>query len=118
MILRNTELPAKESRQFFTVVPNQNLVTIQVLESLATQRFSDPEEGLVIGETVLELPSGLPAGSPLDIEFCLNEDGMLEVSAKETVHNSDIIARFEIVDEGQGEKYKAAKKRLEKSMIL
>lgn len=58
LILRNTELPAMESRKFFTVVPDQRMVSIRVLESPSTRRFSKPDEGSIIGETVLELPKG------------------------------------------------------------
>ena len=118
LIVKNTELPSSEVKQFFTVVPDQQRVSIRVLESLSSERFSRPEDGTEIGETVLELPAGLPVGSPLEIEFRLNESGLLELRATETTQNRDIVARFETVDAISPAAFKEAKKRLEDSMVL
>lgn len=118
LILKNTELPIKESREFFTIVPNQRTVSIKVLESLSTDRLSEPKEGTIIGETVLELPEGLPAGSPLEIEFKLNEAGLLELGAFEKVHLGEVTARFETVDGIPLNTVSAAKERLENAMII
>jgi molecular chaperone DnaK (HSP70) len=60
MILKNTELPALETRRFFTVVDNQRTVSIRVLESLSTERQAAPEEGTEIGETSLSCPRACP----------------------------------------------------------
>ncbi|MCL2068433.1 MAG: Hsp70 family protein [Oscillospiraceae bacterium] len=117
MILKNTELPVIETRRFFTVAENQETVHIKVLESLSTDRHASPEEGTEIGETVLDLPMGLPAASPIEIEFRLNESGLLELRATEQVQNRDVVARFETTDViSPGEK-RGAKQRLEESMV-
>lgn len=117
LILRNTELPAFESRRFYTVVPNQKMVNIRVLESLSTDRYCSPQEGTAIGETVLELPSNLPVGSPLEIQFRLTESGLLELCATELLHGGDIVARFETFGGGT-EPIKETKQRLDNSIIL
>jgi len=118
LIVKNTELPASEIKQFFTVVPDQKLVTIRVLESLSTERLSQPSEGTEIGETILELPAGLPAGSPLEIEFKLTGAGLLELRARELTGGRDVDARFETVDAISPTAISEAKKRMEESMVL
>lgn len=118
LIVKNTELPVSETKQFFTVVPDQKSVSIRVLESLTSERFSEPQDGTEIGETILELPEGLPAGSPLEIEFRLTEAGLLELHASETTQGRDILARFETVGSISAAELHEAKKRLEDAMIL
>lgn len=118
MIVKNTELPAVETKKFFTVMPSQKSVHIRVLESLSSERYAEPGEGTEIGETILELPDDLPAGSPLEIEFRLNEGGLLELRAVETTHNRDVVARFETVDAISGAALSEAKQRLNEAMIL
>lgn len=120
MILRNTPLPTSNLRRFFTVVPNQRVVSIRVLESQSTQRHALPEEGSIIGETVLELPEGLPAGSPLEIEFHLLESGLLELKATELLHGNDILARFETAQTSPDAtaRLQDTKERVDGSIIL
>jgi hypothetical protein len=89
-----------------------------VLESLTSERHADPFEGTEIGEAVLELPLGLPSGSPLTIEFKLNEDGLLELKASELTENRDVTARFETADAISDAAAYAAKQRVQESMIL
>lgn len=118
LIVKNTELPASEVKRFYTVVPDQQSVSIRVLESLSSERIAQPGEGTEIGETVLELPAGLPAGSPLEIEFKLNEAGLLELHAVETTHNREVDAHFETVDAISPLALDEAKRRLENAMVL
>ena len=118
LIVKNTELPAGETKQFFTVVPDQKSVTIRVLESLASERFAQPGDGTEIGEAILELPEGLPAGSPLEIEFRLDSAGLLELHASESTHNREIKARFETADVVSEAEVREAKKRMDDAMVL
>jgi molecular chaperone DnaK (HSP70) len=118
MILKNDELPAKEIKQFYTVAENQSSVHIRVLESLASERYAQPAEGTEIGEAILDLPEGLPPGSPLQIEFKLNEAGLLELYATELGEGRDVKARFETTDALSDAAVSEAKQRLEDSMII
>lgn len=118
MILKNDELPAKETKQFYTVTENQSSVHIRVLESLSSDRYAQPAEGTEIGEAILELPEGLPPGSPLQIEFGLNEAGMLELYASELKQGREVKARFETTDAITDGEINEAKQRLEDSVVL
>ena len=118
MILKNTELPVMETRRFYTLVEGQKLVNIKVLESLSGERHASPGEGTEIGEAVLQLPDNLPAGSPLEIEFRLNESGLLELRAVELADNREVSARFETADIISAAEMKAAKRRLDEAMVM
>lgn len=118
LILKNDELPAKMTKQFYTVAENQASVHIRVLESLSSERHARPEEGTTIGEAVLDLPEGLAAGSPLEIEFILNESGLLELFAKELKQGRAVEARFETTDTISDFEVSEAKRRLEDSMVM
>ncbi len=118
MILKNTELPAVRKKEFFTVVPNQSTVTIRVLESLCAEEVATPEEGTEIGEAVLELPEGLAVGSPLEIEFTLGENGLLELTAQDLTAHREVSARFDTADAISEADFTAAKRRLEDSMVV
>ena len=98
--------------------PQSKNVTIRVLESLCSEEMADPCEGTEIGEAILELPEGLPAGSPLQIEFLLNENGLLELTATETTFQQEVRARFETADAISEADFCAAKQRLEEAMVL
>ena len=117
MILKNTELPATQIKQFFTVAPDQREVTIRVLESLCADEIAQPGEGTEIGEAILELPEGLPVGSPLEIEFTLGDSGLLELEAREMTGSRTVTARFETTDAISGSEYNMAKQRLEDSSV-
>lgn len=118
MILKNDELPSCEKKRFFTVMDNQGSVHIRVLESLSSERYAQPEEGTEIGEAILELPEGLPQGSPIEIEFRLNEAGLLELDASELKQGREVKARFETTDSLDDGEVERAKQRLEESVVL
>lgn len=60
----------------------------------------------------------MPAGSPLEISFGLNEAGLLDLSAKELVHGGDVKAKFETMDAITHKDVKDAKDRMDESIIL
>lgn len=78
MIPKNTRLPAKESATFQTVRKNQPNVLVQVIEG----GDASGRHATLIGKFVVyDLPRGLPAGTPIEVEFRYDRDGILEVEA-------------------------------------
>ncbi|MCL2578971.1 MAG: Hsp70 family protein [Oscillospiraceae bacterium] len=118
MILKNAELPAAQVKKFFTVADEQRTVTIRVLESLSSEEIAAPDEGTEIGEAILELPEGLPAGSPIEIEFILGDGGLLELEAKENTGGRTVSARFETADAISESEFKMAKQRIEDAAVF
>ena len=78
MIPRNTPIPAKQTTRFKTIRDNQRSVAVDVVEGGdARGRY-----GTHIGKCVLgELPNHLPAGTPVDVTFHYDRDGLMRVQA-------------------------------------
>ena len=54
----------------------------------------------------------------MEIEFRLNESGLLELRAAELAQNREVSARFETVDAISENDFMEAKKRLDESMVI
>ena len=85
MIPKMTAVPCEMADQFGTVEDNQNSVLIEVVQSLEQDQRKDEIDlfdEYKLGECTLELPSGLPEGSPIHVTYKYNLDQVLEVTAK------------------------------------
>lgn len=78
MIARNTSLPATHATRFETIRENQPSVAVEVVEGGdLSGRHATP-----IGRCVIKgLPPNLPAGTPVDVEFRYDTDGLIHVRA-------------------------------------
>jgi molecular chaperone DnaK len=76
LIPRNTVLPVKARRAFKTSKDNQESILVQIVEG----ESPSPEACTPLGTCVIrDLPPGLPARSPVDVEFRYGADGRLAV---------------------------------------
>jgi len=78
VIPRNTFIPIKKKKTYFTVVDNQSRVTIKVYEG---ERIMATENNL-LGLFSLSLPLA-PRGLPFQVCFAIDADGILNLSAEE-----------------------------------
>lgn len=112
LILKNTDVPANITKTFGTAIADQEAVSIQIMENESNDTIAPPEQALVIGTAVLELPPGLEADTPIDITFKLNEEGRLEITAVEpTASRRTVRAIMKTRSVIQGEEFEKAKKR-------
>lgn len=85
MIAKMTPVPCEVEDRFGTLVPNQDSLLVQVIQGLEQDQKEDDIikfEHHKLGECTLELPSGLPKGSPVDVTYKYNLDQTLEVTAQ------------------------------------
>jgi len=76
LIPRNTPIPVAARRIFITQKDNQRSILVQVVEG----ESAAAEECTQIGKcSVPKLPPGLPAGSPIEVQFQYKADGRLKV---------------------------------------
>ena len=76
LIPRNTRLPASVKRTFKTHKQGQDSLTIQIVQG----ESKSLKQCTLIGKCVIEnLPEGLPAGTPFDVEFRCTANGRLSV---------------------------------------
>jgi molecular chaperone DnaK len=78
LIRKNTQLPAAESRVYYTVGENQSRVRARILQGEAHQA----EACISIGECWIQgLPPVLPKGSPVQVRCSVAANGLVEVMA-------------------------------------
>jgi molecular chaperone DnaK len=79
LIPKNTPLPAQKVKRFKTARPNQPSVKVEVVEGESQQ----PSYCISLGACVVrDLPPGLPAGTPVEVEYRYASNGMLTVRAR------------------------------------
>lgn len=94
LIAKNTQLPTSGERVYHTVRANQRRVRVKVLQGDARQA----EACIPVGECWIdELPSGLPANSPVKVVCTCGEDGLVTVAARDP---SGRVVRAELRREG------------------
>ncbi len=91
LIPRNTPLPVAAKRVFKTQKVNQRSIRVQIVEG----ESASPEDCSQLGKVdVRDLPTDLPAGTPIEVTFRYKENGRLSISVK--VNNTDKEAKYEI----------------------
>jgi molecular chaperone DnaK (HSP70) len=98
LILRNDKVPADVTRMFATVEANQSNVDIRLMEGLELSPVTELDKCTEIGKAELPLPTGLRANAPIEVNFKLNEQGRLEVTATEP--GSKKTVQFEVQTAG------------------
>lgn len=83
LIRVNDKVPVEVKQRFGTAEANQETAKIRIMENIVSDPKASPEESQEIGMTELSLPPGLPEGSPIEITFCLDEQGRLHATAVE-----------------------------------
>ena len=78
------------SKIFGTSEANQETCELVVYESDFMEEYFEIAEDFVLGTAILELPENLPAGSPIEITFTLNTEGILEVRGVDKTANREV----------------------------
>ena len=95
MIPRNSQLPIEVHRTFATSEPNQQRVTVKVIEGDAP----DPEACSLVGNCrITGLPKDLPKGSPIEVTYAFDASGRVRVRAKDKTGGQE--AEIEIERKG------------------
>lgn len=111
LILKNSEVPAEFTERFGTHDENQENVLIRVVEDELNDRVIEIDYGKEIGEAELTLPESLPANSPIDITFKLNEEGRLEITGIEAVEKREVKTTIDTSSVIKGKELEEAKER-------
>ncbi|XP_058736811.1 heat shock cognate 70 kDa protein-like [Vicia villosa] len=77
VIPRNTSIPVKKTKQYFTTIDNQLKVSIGVYEGERPKAIDNH----LLGSFVLSGLTPAPRGHPLDVCFNVDQNGILTVSA-------------------------------------
>jgi len=91
LIHRNTKLPAVKSEVFWTVVPGQERVMVQVYQG----EERDASNNILIGNFRLDLTPEQPADSPVILKYELDFNGILKITAIEKKTGKQITGMIE-----------------------
>lgn len=91
----NTPLPATVGPvQVATGVANQPAIEVEVWEQQGAVESEELTDNVFVGRGRLRSLVGLPAGSPIEITFTMNETGLLTVQATEPRSGREV--RFDL----------------------
>lgn len=92
LLPRNTPIPATAGRRYGTQKDDQRNVSIVVLEG----ECPSSSDCAVLGKFIISgLPSGLPAGSPIEVRYHVDENGRLNIEARDLIANRHVRAVIE-----------------------
>jgi len=111
LVEKNSTVPIDITKQFGTSTNNQDNVLLQIMENELSESTLKPDMAIEIGNAILDLPSGLPANSPIKVNFILNEEGRLDITAIESTDNRIVNATIETNSVIQGDDLEEAKSR-------
>ena len=113
LVQANTRLPCESTRQYVTLDANQSEVLIRIIENNEMTDVADPALGRQIGEARLTgLPERLPAGSPIEVTFTINEQQRLHMRARDLTGGAEIEATVELNNSLSDNERKIAEERV------
>lgn len=129
LIYRNTNLPVEANMPSYTVEDNQNTVHIQVVDNLVEYPATpeeerildregiDPNDARLIWEGNLPIQPGLPAESPIETVFKLDESGLLTIFSRDPASGQEIKGEVQTACTIPAEQLNAMRKELERATI-
>ena len=117
LITRNTSVPVKTKKAFFTGIADQDTVLIRIMENETSETTIPPQNALEIGTAVLDLPDGLPADLPVEITFNLDMGGCLQINAVETSEARTVDVTLDTCAVINGDELEEAKTRCQSLVV-
>ena len=120
LVVVNEALPATKTKQYGTREDGQAVVEMRIMETtevtpvVEQDKYTDDSE---IGNAVLTLPMHIPAGSPIEVTFELNQQGRLQVIGRDLRSGNEISATIETKRGISDEELQEAKARASKLAI-
>jgi molecular chaperone DnaK (HSP70) len=111
LIFKNDPVPREVTKRFGTLTNNQDSVLLTIKECEVSDPQVDPTNANQIGEARLTIPSGLPAGSPIDVTFQLNDEGRLDIRAVEATAFRTVEIVIQTASVISGQELEEAKQR-------
>ncbi len=111
LIRKNTTVPVEYTQEFGTDEDGQEMVELRIMENEVGEATLPPEQSVEIGTATMDLPAGLPMGSPIEITFKLNEEGCLEMKALEVTDSRRVDVTVETTSVITGEELDEAVSR-------
>lgn len=101
MIIKNNPMAngaVSVSRTFGTATANQETAELVVFENDFMDEYFPVDEDYKLGDASLALPGNLPAGSPIEVTFELNTEGILEIYGRDVTSGKEVRATMKVKD--------------------
>ncbi len=118
LVLKNSTVPTDVTQRFGTHEANQENVSIRIMENEVSEEKILPGNAKEIGNGLLVIPPGLPANSPIEVTFKLNEEGRLDITAVELTQNRKLDITIQTNSILQGEELEDAKARNQSLSVI
>jgi molecular chaperone DnaK (HSP70) len=93
----NRPLPATpETQRFYTAHRNQTMIRIEIWEQAGATMSPSTADNARIGDGVITGLPALPKGSPIDVNFAMDEKGLLSVEAIELTTGKELKIELQI----------------------
>jgi len=93
----NRPLPATpETQRFYTAHRNQTMIRIEIWEQAGATMSPSTADNARIGDGVITGLPALPKGSPIDVNFAMDEKGLLSVEAVELTTGKQLKIELQI----------------------
>lgn len=77
LLPRGEDIPCEITRTYRTLYPEQQSLSLSIVQG----ESSDPDKCCLLRRLEMTLPSGIPAGYPIEVTFRYDEDGIVQVHA-------------------------------------
>lgn len=113
LIPRNSTLPVSKTGHYYASVENQTGLDLKVMEQRA-EESSNPEENTIIHDRDIGFPNPVPKGSPINVTYLLNKQGILHITVEEPVSKE----KWEIDVEAKGQLTESEISALKKAISI
>ncbi|MEV4090801.1 Hsp70 family protein [Streptosporangium saharense] len=96
LVHANDPLPASVTEEFYTVVPDQTVVDVEIVEQAGSAESPRLDDNARIAGGQLPIPPGKPKGWPIEVTFDLDSSGLLHVTARERETGEHLDLRVQI----------------------
>ena len=117
IILKNTPLPADYTKRFRTGYDNQGEALLELYETEVNEERAELMMGVVIGEATLKLPPNTPKDTPIEVNFKINDQGLLEFTGRELTSNIECSGIVDVKNGLTQQQIEESIKRMQNTLV-
>lgn len=96
LIEKQNEVPCNNTQTFPVSAANAATLPLIVYSNNIVGKQADLDCCLELGKATMELTPGLPARAPIEVTFALNQEGRLELTARDITNDKKIVVPFQV----------------------
>ena len=113
----NSPLPARETKEFYTVVDGQSGVNLNLYETRSTEDSIDLDDREPLTVIEMRFNNSVPQNTPIRITLTLDNSGILHVQATEGHSGSKLDTTFKLSQQMSAAEMRQAEKRVANASV-